>query len=67
MQTPLEKKKQNYLTFYKNGIYDGMLNQKMNPNKTFSAYYKRGFADGLELLGFVKEYNLGDKNEKLSN
>jgi hypothetical protein len=67
MQTPLEKKRATYLAFYKDGIYDGMLNQKLDPKKNFSAYYKRGFADGLELLGYVKEYNLGDKNEQSLN
>lgn len=67
MQTPLEKKRATYLEFYKSGIYDGMLNQKLDPNKNFSAYYKRGFSDGLELLAYVKEYNLGDKNEQSLN
>lgn len=63
MQTPLEKKRATYLSFYKDGIYDGLLNQKMNPVKNSSAYYKRGFHDGLELKSFVIEYKLGVKNE----
>jgi hypothetical protein len=58
MLNPLEKKRQNYLTFYKDGIHDGILNQKMNPEKKFSAYYKRGFADGLVLGELIKEYGI---------
>ena len=33
MNNPMEKKKQTYLTFYKDGIYDAVLNQKINPDK----------------------------------
>ena len=66
MQTPLEKKRQTYITFYKYGIYDAILNQKLNPNKNFSAYYKRGFADGLEIRGHIIKYgidNIGVNHE----
>ena len=35
MQTPLEKKRATYLQFYKDGIYDGILNQKQTLIKTF--------------------------------
>ena len=58
MNNPLEKKRQNYLTFYKDGIHDGILNQKMNPEKKFSEYYKRGFTDGLVLGELIKEYGI---------
>jgi len=58
---PLEKKRQTYLTFYKDGIYDGILNQKPDPRNNSSAYYKKGFDDGLKLLELIEEYNLGDK------
>jgi len=57
---PLEKKRQTYLTFYKDGIYDGILNQKPDPRNNSSAYYKKGFDDGLKLLELIEEYNLGD-------
>ena len=58
MNNPLEKKRQNYLTFYKDGIHDGILNQKMNPEKKFSEYYKRGFTDRLVLGELIKEYGI---------
>jgi len=60
IRNPLEKKRQTYLAFYKDGIYDGILNQKPDPRNTSSAYYKKGFDDGLKLLELIKEYNLGD-------
>ena len=66
MTNALEKKRQTYLTFYKDGIHDGILNQKMNPEKKFSEYYKRGFTDGLVLGELIKEYGIdkiGANNE----
>ena len=67
MNKPLEKKRQNYLTFYKDGIKDAVLNQKKNPDNTFSAYYKRGFEDGLKLRKLIEEYginNIGADNDR---
>jgi len=66
MINPLIKKRETYLTFYKDGIHDGILNQKINPDKKFSEYYKRGFNDGLVLGQLIKEYgidNIGADNE----
>lgn len=56
---PLEKKRQTYLTFYKDGMFDGILNQKLDPRNNSSAYYKKGFDDGLKLLELIKEYKIG--------
>lgn len=67
MTNPLEKKRQNYLTFYKDGIKDAILNQKKNPDNLFSAYYKRGFDDGLEIRELINEYginNIGADNDR---
>ena len=62
--TPLEKKRETYLTFYRDGIFDGLLNQKIDPQNKSSDYYKRGFNEGLRLLELVKDvYNLRAKNE----
>lgn len=58
MNNPMEKKKQTYLTFYKDGIYDAVLNQKINPDKKFSMYYKRGFEDGLPLRELIEQYGI---------
>ena len=66
MINPLERKRGTYLTFYKDGIHDGILNQKINPDKKFSAYYKRGFEKGLEIRKLIEEYgidNIGADNE----
>jgi len=56
IRKPLEKKRATYLTFYK----DGILNQKPDPRNNSSAYYKKGFDDGLKLLELIKEYDLGE-------
>jgi len=56
---PLEKKRATYLTFYKDGMFDGILNQKPDPRNNSSAYYKKGFDDGLKLLELIKEYKIG--------
>ena len=66
MINALERKRETYLTFYKDGIQDGILNQKINPDKKFSQYYKRGFNDGLVLGQLIKEYGIekiGANNE----
>lgn len=67
MNNFLEKKRETYLTFYKDGIKDAILNQKKNPDNMFSAYYKRGFEDGLELRKLIEEYgikNIGADNDR---
>tara|TARA_R110000744_G_scaffold368992_1_gene479066 strand:- start:1137 stop:1310 length:174 start_codon:yes stop_codon:yes gene_type:complete len=54
---PLEKKRANYLSFYKDGVYDGLFNQEKDPNKKSSAYYAKGFDYGLELLAHLLSIN----------
>ena len=54
---PLEKKRSNYLSFYKEGVYDGLFNQEKDPNKKSSAYYAKGFDYGLELLAHLLSIN----------
>ena len=54
---PLEKKRANYLSFYKDGVYDGLFNQKKDPTKKSSAYYVQGFDYGLELLSHLLSIN----------
>ena len=61
--TALEKKRETYLTFYRDGIFDGLLNQKLDPRNKSSDYYKRGFHEGLRLLNLIKEHNLEFKDE----
>ena len=54
---PLEKKRATYLSFYKEGVYDGLFNQKKDPTKKSSAYYVQGFDYGLELLSHLLSIN----------
>ncbi len=67
MITPLEKKRASYLTFYFDGIFDVICNEKENPIKNSSAYYKRGFEDGVKIKQHIEKYgisNIGADNGK---
>ena len=50
MQTPLEKRRQNYLTFFKDGVADGLIYGDIDETKRFSTYYKQGYDYGLTLF-----------------
>jgi len=58
MINPLEKKRQTYLVFYADGIKDGILKAKEDPNKTFSTYYKKGFRDGKDIGLLVNHFKM---------
>ena len=58
MINPLEKKRQTYLTFYADGVRDGILNGKQDSSKTFSMYYKKGFRDGLDIGALVNHFKM---------
>jgi len=58
MNNPLEKKRQTYLVFYADGIKDGILKAKEDPNKTFSTYYKKGFRDGKDIGLLVNHFKM---------
>jgi len=50
MQTPLEKRRQSYLTFFKDGVKDGLVYGERDEKKLFSTYYKQGYDFGLALF-----------------
>jgi hypothetical protein len=50
MQTPLEKRRQNYLSFFKDGVKDGLVYGERDEKKLFSTYYKQGYDFGLALF-----------------
>ena len=61
MQTPLEKRRQNYLTFFKDGVADALLHGNRDESKLFSTYYKQGYDFGLA-FNFEEVY-VGDEKE----
>ena len=49
MLSPLEKKRATYLSFFKDGVADGLLSGIIDDSKRSSAYYKQGYDFGLVL------------------
>ena len=49
MENPKEIKRMNYLSFFKDGVADGLFVGKQDESKLFSAYYKQGYDYGLVL------------------
>jgi len=47
MINPLEKKRATYLTAFKDGVSDALINGVMDDEKRSSAYYRRGYDFGL--------------------
>jgi|TARA_B110000503_G_C6860038_1_gene294400 hypothetical protein len=47
MNNPTEIKRKNYLSFFKDGVADGLLSGIIDDNKRSSAYYKQGYDFGL--------------------
>ena len=47
MLSPLEKKRATYLSFFKDGVADGLLSGIIDDSKRSSAYYKQGYDFGL--------------------
>jgi hypothetical protein len=54
MNNPTEIKRQNYLSFFKDGVSDALLNGTVDDDKNSSAYYKKGYDYGLVLYGILK-------------
>jgi hypothetical protein len=46
MNNPKEIKRQNYLSFFKDGVYDAIIKGEKDPKKNFSDYYKQGYKHG---------------------
>ena len=60
MNNPTEIKRQNYLSFYQDGVTDAMLENDIDSIKKSSAYYKKGYAFGLTLYAKLlkREYQV---------
>ena len=60
MSNPTEIKRQNYLSFYQDGVTDAMLGDDIDGIKKSSAYYKKGYAFGLTLYAKLlkREYQV---------
>ena len=59
--TPTDKKRMNYLSFFKDGVADALLHGNRDESKLFSAYYKQGYDFGLD-FNFEEVY-VGDEKE----
>ena len=59
--TPIDKKRMNYLSFFKDGVADALLHGNRDETKLFSAYYKQGYDFGLA-FNFEEVY-VGDEKE----
>ena len=49
MEKPEDIKRRGYLSFFKDGVADGLINGVIDETKVFSAYYKQGYDYGLVL------------------
>ena len=60
MNNPTEIKRQNYLSFYQDGVTDAMLGDDIDGIKKSSAYYKKGYSFGLTLYAKIlkREYQV---------
>jgi len=48
-EKPEDIKRRGYLSFFKDGVADGLINGVIDETKLFSAYYKQGYDYGLVL------------------
>jgi len=48
-EKPEDIKRRGYLSFFKDGVADGLFVGKQDESKLFSAYYKQGYDYGLVL------------------
>ena len=49
MEHPLEKKRSTYLSVFKDGVADALLDGNMDEEKRSSSYYKQGYDFGLTM------------------
>jgi hypothetical protein len=57
----IKHKRRGYLAYFKDGIYDAIINEEQNTDKTFSDYYKQGYKHGLYIKDklLIKEIPYG--------
>lgn len=49
MDKHLEQRRKGYLSYFKDGVADGLFTGRTDSTKTFSTYYKQGYDFGLAL------------------
>lgn len=49
METPLEKKRRGYLSFFCDGVIDSVAHRELDIKKKSSAYYKQGYDFGVDM------------------
>ena len=49
MDKHLEQRRQGYLSYFKDGVTDALINGTRDQTKLFSTYYKQGYEFGTEL------------------
>jgi hypothetical protein len=52
---PIIIKRQTYLSLFKDGVADGLLNGNIDDGKRWSSYYKQGYDFGITLYGRTLE------------
>ena len=64
MLSPLEKKRATYLSFFKDGFADALLNgDGMDEKKRSSSYYKQGYDFGLTMYSELEGKDWENDNE----
>ena len=65
METPLEKKRRGYLSFFCDGVTDSVEHRELDIKKKSSAYYKQGYDFGLTFRDALTKEDLNEiKQEK---
>tara|TARA_R110000764_G_scaffold13230_2_gene38205 strand:- start:194 stop:403 length:210 start_codon:yes stop_codon:yes gene_type:complete len=63
MNNPMEKKRQTYLAFFKDGVADGLVDGVIDDKKRSSAYYKQGYDFGLTMWNRILENGNGKESQ----
>lgn len=66
MNKHLEQRRKGYLSYFKDGVADGLMLYEMDKGKTFSVYYKQGYAFGKELWD-MQSKNVEIQYQELAN
>jgi len=57
---PIIIKRQTYLSLFKDGVADGLLNGNIDDDKRWSSYYKQGYDFGITLYSRTLEVEYED-------
>ena len=62
---PSEKRRQGYLAYFKDGVYDALVYGQMDDIRRSSAYYKQGYDFGLVLFNDTDLTNNLEEDKKI--